>query len=267
MKQTLQLKLSQQLTLTPQLQQSIRLLQLSTLELNQELEQFLMDNPLLERVDTEPESASPPPNGTSREEREEFAASPEGETQASDASSGDAAEIDWYTDAPSAGPRREDGEESDYPQLAACAPTLSDHLIGQLALTQLSARDKSLVNTLIAALDEGGYLSQSLEEIAELLPPELEVGLDELHIALNHLQSLDPTGVGARTPAECLELQLNALPASNPARELALRIVRSHLNALAVRDYAQLKRQLRCDDDSLRAAQQLIESNCRFSCA
>src|SRR5512141_2717168 len=233
MKQTLQLKLSQQLTLTPQLQQSIRLLQLSTLELNQELETFLMENPLLERADVEAEPVIPPHNGASREE---YAAS-ESEAPANDSPSGEAAEFDWFTDAPSAGPRREDGEESDYPQLAACSPSLSEHLMGQLALTQLSARDKSLVNTLIAALDEGGYLSQSLEEIVELLPPELEVGLDELQVALHQLQSLDPTGVGARTPAECLELQLKALPPDTPERALAIGIVHDHLQALAAHDF------------------------------
>ena len=256
MKQTLQLKLSQQLTLTPQLQQSIRLLQLSTLELDQELEKFLMENPLLERVDAEAESVAVPTNDA---EREEYVAGA-GEAPADAAPSGDAADIDWFADAPSAAARREDGEESEYPQLAACTPTLGEHLIGQLALTQLSERDKSLVNTLIAALDEGGYLSQSLEEIAEMLPRELGVELDELQIALHHLQSLDPTGVGARTPAECLELQLRALPANTPARELAIGIVHAHLDALAAHDYVHLKRQLHCDDQSLREAQHLIQS-------
>jgi RNA polymerase sigma-54 factor len=256
MKQTLQLKLSQHLTLTPQLQQSIRLLQLSTLELNQELEGFLMENPLLERDDAEPESSPPSPNGDGREE---YVATV-GEAPANDAPAADTADIDWFADAPSAAGRRDDGEESDYPQLPACTPTLVEHLIEQLALTQLSARDKSVVSTLIGALDEGGYLSQSLEEIAQLLPAELEVGLDELHIALHHLQSFDPTGVGARTPAECLELQLKALPPDTPARELALGIVRDHLHALAAHDFALLKRQLHCDDDSLRSAQHLIQS-------
>ena len=256
MKQSLQLKLSQQLTLTPQLQQSIRLLQLSTLELNQELETFLMENPLLERDDVEPEPPPVPINGA---EREEYVATTS-DAPANDSPPGDSGEIDWFTDAPSSAARREDGEESDYPQLAACTPTLGEHLIEQLALTQLSARDKAVVNTLIAALDEGGYLSQSLEEIAELLPPELEVGLDELQIALHHLQSFDPTGVGARTPAECLELQLKALPPDTPARELALGIVHNHLQALAAHDFARLKRQLHCDEDNLRAAQHLIQS-------
>ena len=256
MKQTLQLKLSQQLTLTPQLQQSIRLLQLSTLELNQELEKFLMENPLLERDDLEPESLPPPPNGAAREEF----TSASSEAPVSDSPAGETADIDWFTDAPSSAPRRDDGEEAEYPQIAASTPTLGEHLLGQLALTQLSARDKSVVSTLIAALDENGYLSQSLDEIVELLPPELEVGLDELQIGLRHLQGFDPTGVGARTPAECLELQLRALPADTPARELAIGIVHAHLDALAAHDFVRLKRQLHCDDDNLREAQHLIQS-------
>ena len=86
------------------------------------------------------------------------------------------------------------------------------------------------------------------------------MGLDELHIALRHLQSLDPTGVGARTPAECLELQLKALPENTPARELAIGIVHAHLDALAAHDFVRLKRQLHCDDESLRQAQHLIQS-------
>jgi RNA polymerase sigma-54 factor len=256
MKQTLQLKLSQQLTLTPQLQQSIRLLQLSTLELNQELEKFLMENPLLELDEAEAGPAAPPPEGP---QREEYAAGAE-TAPSEDSPAGESADIDWFADTASAPSRREDGEEADYPQLAASTPTLGEYLMGQLALTQLSARDKSLVNTLIAALDEGGYLSQSLEEIVEMLPPELEVGLDELHIALHHLQSMDPTGVGARTPAECLELQLKALPPDTPARQLAIAIVHAHLDALAAHDFARLKRQLHCDDESLREAQHLIQS-------
>ncbi|MHB8666925.1 MAG: RNA polymerase factor sigma-54 [Burkholderiales bacterium] len=254
MKQTLQLKLSQQLTLTPQLQQSIRLLQLSTLELNQELEKFLMENPLLELDEAETERVPAPPDGVRREEYAADAA------PADDAPSADTAEIDWFADAASAPSRRDDGEEAEYPQLAASTPTLGEYLMGQLALTQLSARDKSLVNTLIAALDESGYLSQSLEEIVDMLPPELEVGLDELQIALHHLQGFDPSGVGARSPAECLELQLKALPPDTPARELAIGIVHSHLDALAAHDFARLKRQLHCDDECLREAQHLIQS-------
>ena len=266
MKQSLQLKLSQQLTLTPQLQQSIRLLQLSTLELNQELETILAENPLLERDDAEPESAPAPPKGDGSEEytapQSEAAASEEtaSDSPERDSSERESGDIDWSSDAPSSAARREDGEESDYPQLAASTQTLREYLMEQLALSQLPDRDKSVVNTLIAALDEGGYLSQSLEEIAEMLPPELEVGMDELQIGLHYLQSFDPTGVGARTPAECLELQLKARLPETPGRELAIGIVHDHLQALASHDFARLKRQFQCDDDSLREAQHLIQS-------
>jgi RNA polymerase sigma-54 factor len=252
MKQTLHLKLSQQLTMTPQLQQSIRLLQLSTLELNQELGSFLADNPLLERDEAEPEPLPVPLSGPEREEYVAGAA----EAPATDSQADSPSEFDWL-DSPS-GPRRDDDEDSDYSQQAAGTPSLRQHLMEQLGMTRLSARDTSLVNTLIAALDERGYLSDSLEEIAELLPPELDVSLDELEIALKYLQNFDPVGVGARTPAECLGLQLKALPRDTRARELATRIVQEHLDALAARDYTRLKRQLRCDEQSLRDAQQLI---------
>ncbi len=256
MRQTLHLRLSQHLSLTPQLQQSIRLLQLSTQEMNQDLEKFLTDNPLLERDDVQQEALPRPLNGTTREETVVSAA----ELPAADARNADAPDFDWFTDGSSAGSRRDDAEESEYPQLAADTSTLYEHLSGQLGLTRLSVRDKCVVNALIASLDERGYLSQSLEEIAEMLPAELEVGLDELRVGLKYLQNFEPTGVGARTPAECLELQLNALPPDTPARALATRIVRAHLEDLAARDFVRLKKVLRCDDESLRKAQQLIQS-------
>jgi len=254
MKQTLHLKLSQHLTMTPQLQQSIRLLQLSTLELNQELGNFLADNPMLEREDAEPDALPAPLNGPKREEYVAAGA----EAPATDSPADSPADFDWLDSR--SGPRHDDDEDSAYPQQAAGTPSLREHLMEQLGMTRLSARDMSLVNTLIAALDERGYLSESLEEIAELLPSELDVGLDELEIGLKYLQNFDPVGVGARTPAECLDLQLKALPRDTRARELATRIVQEYLNELAARDFARLKRQLRCDDQSLREAHQLIRS-------
>ena len=256
MRQTLHLRLTQQLSLTPQLQQSIRLLQLSTLEMNQELEKMLAENPLLERDDPEPDAFTVPLAGAVREEGNP----PSSDAPTADSASDEAGDIDWFTGATSAGTRHDDGEDPEYQQQAADNPTLREHLMQQLGMTRLSERDKSVVNTLIAALDEDGYLSQSLEDIVELLPLELEVTMEELQIGLCYLQSLDPTGVGARTPAECLELQLKAMPPGAAALELALGIVRGHLNALAARDFARLRRELRCDEESLRRAQQLIQS-------
>ena len=259
MKQTLQLKLSQHLTLTPQLQQSIRLLQLSTLELNQELEKFLMENPLLERDEPASEASGPAipmPLSPNSEPRAE----PSPDSPGAETASEPGADFDWLPESP-AGPRsREDGEDGDYPQVAAESPTLREHLLRQLALTKLETRDRVLAGLLVDALDEDGYLTQPLEEVAELLPPELGVALEELHIALRNLQALDPTGVGARSPSECLELQLAALPDSTPARELALTLVRAHLPLLATHDFVRLKKMLQCGDEPLRCAQQLIQS-------
>jgi RNA polymerase sigma-54 factor len=124
----------------------------------------------------------------------------------------------------------------------------------------LPDRDRSLVALLIDALDDDGYLTQPLEEIAGMLPAELAVEADELAIALKHLQNLDPTGVGARSPAECLELQLTALAESTPALPIALRIVREHLPLLAARDFAKLKKLVGCDEAVLRVAHRLIQS-------
>ena len=261
MKQALQLRLSQHLTLTPQLQQSIRLLQLSTMELNQELEKFLMENPLLEREDAETD-AQPAAHAVAAQatgEAEAPADSPS-ETAAGDDGPVRSSDIDWYSDAPSAGGGRDEGEDSDYPQVAAESPSLREHLLSQVALINIEPRDRRLVELLIDAVDEDGYLTMPLEELAELIPAELGVAPEELQIALRHLQSLDPTGVGARNAHECLELQLLALPEGTPGIDFALTIVRQHLGLLAAHDFARLKKSLACSDDSLRRAQQLIQS-------
>ena len=162
MKQTLQLKLSQHLTLTPQLQQSIRLLQLSTLELNQELERFLAENPLLEREETEDEAeaAAVPLNGApapAYESSEGSGSAPEESPAYDESRPGDA---DWFLEGmPSGGTARDDADDGDYPQLAAETPSLREYLLEQLSLTTLPDRDRSLVAALIDALDEDGYLS------------------------------------------------------------------------------------------------------------
>src|SRR6266436_247993 len=260
MKQTLQLKLSQHLTLTPQLQQSIRLLQLSTLELNQELEKFLTENPLLEREETDAEVPAAPirMNGESAAAVQE----PAEESSAETSSPTDtiSAEIDWVGNAGPSAVGRDDTDENDFFQLPAESPNLREHLLRQLSLTQLEPRDRNLVAFLVEALDDDGYLTQPLEELAQLVPEELELEPEELHIALKHLQNFDPTGVGARNCGECLELQLLALPESAPSRALALAVAHEHLELLAARDFARLRKALQCGDDELRQAQRLIQS-------
>jgi len=268
MKPTLQFRLSQHLTLTPQLQQSIRLLQLSTIELNQEIERMLMENPILEREEGDAESGAAPPMATSATQAADESVGPTTERSDAAAESGVA---DAWPDEGAAAWRSNDDEEGDRGFSAPDTPTLRDHLNTQLTLTNLGERDRTLVAMLIDALDEDGYLTQSLDEIDALLPPEADVELDELAIALRHLQNFDPSGVGARSPGECLALQIRARDraageagtpyADDPAvRKLALEIVERHLELLAKRDMARLKSATRASDDALRAAQQFIRS-------
>ncbi len=263
MKPSLQLKLSQHLALTPQLQQSIKLLQLSTLELNQEIEKILLENPMIERDEPEanlgssrletPGPVAPAGSEAAQEREQQEARDSEREREPDrDFDLGDGG--DWQ---PSGSGQRDDDDDTDFQEVQASVPTLRDHLDAQIALTPLSDRDRALVRFMIEALDDDGYLSQSLDDLLPLLPPELEVDPDELRIALRQIQSLDPSGIGAADISECLALQLRNRPAGR-ARELALAIVAEHLELLAVRDFLKLKRALRCNDDELREAHALI---------
>jgi RNA polymerase sigma-54 factor len=258
MKPSLQLKLSQQLSLTPQLQQSIRLLQLSTLELEQELEKYLLENPLLEREDETRASAIPELPMTAASDKGE---KPE-ETEPATASPSE--EESWLGEPESDGAYANssgsfDDDDNDFQDIQAATTSLREHLSWQLGLMSLPARDHTLAQCLIDALDDDGYLSQSLEELAASLPPELEIDIDELQIALHYLQNFDPIGVGARSAQECLALQLKALPMDD-TQILALRIVCGHIDLLAGRDFVKLKKLVECDDEQLREAQFLIRS-------
>ena len=277
MKPSLQLKLSQHLALTPQLQQSIRLLQLSTLELNQELEQILAENPLLERLDDPlPGALAIAPNGgldAGTAAHGSDAASHDGQAGGDEAPA--TGENDWADERWTAGAddgdwgsatgtrtRSDDGnDERDWPQLDSGTVTLREHLISQLAAMRLSQRDKALVTLLIEELNEDGLLETGLDELAAALPEELGIEPEELSAALKLVQSFDPAGVAARDLRECLLLQLDSDDFSDrPARlvRTAREIVDGHLDELAARDFLRIKHALHCDDDTLRAAQALI---------
>src|SRR4051794_31137081 len=237
MKQTLQLKLSQHLTLTPQLQQSIRLLQLSTIELNAEVERMLQENPLLERAESEDERpAEVPLAGPGRvgDERTQEVTRDDNEMRGT---RDDAPEASDFADYGSGGDGDWGGgngsDDDDFLPQQIATSTLRDHLNGQLALLNLPQRDRNIVTALIDALDDDGYLATPLEEIAELFPPELEIEADDLSIALKYVQSFEPPGVGARDCAECLTLQLKTLPASTPFLADAMKVVDGHLALLA----------------------------------
>jgi RNA polymerase sigma-54 factor len=276
MKQTLQLKTSQHLALTPQLQQSIRLLQLSTLELHQEIEQVLSDNPLLERLDdpldhsvrlladgainnTAPSSSSSEAQGPEAGAQEggngEAEAPAEGGGE--EAGAGDSADADWgeASRSSSGGGEEEDGR----PQLEASPVTLREHLMEQVRLTCFAARDCALVELVVDALDDNGYLEEPLEDIHARLPEELEVEFDEMRTALSLVQSMDPPGVGARSASECLALQIRRMPGvPMVTRRMALLIVERYLTWFAQREFNKLKKALDCDDEDLREAQAVI---------
>jgi len=288
MKNALQFRMSQHLALTPQLQQSIRLLQLSTLELNQEIEQILADNPMLER-DDQP-LASPlhlAANGTLHDDvAESYPQGMNGEAPAHENATGDTqnnAEIELTRDtAPDTEGldweggggfepvrRNHDGDDDDNmaPQLTAAQTTLREHLMLQAAVLHLEERDRGLVTALIELLDDDGYLRHDLQEILAMLPEELEFEETELATALHLVQTFDPPGVGARHAGECLALQLRPQHAAQEVRDadtnvvrLAHRLVSEHLELLAAHDFTRLKKVLQCDDARLRAAQQLIRT-------
>ncbi|MEM8513270.1 RNA polymerase sigma-54 factor [Massilia sp. MP_M2] len=275
MKQSLQLRTSQHLALTPQLQQSIRLLQLSTLELHQEIEQILGDNPLLERLDDPldhsvrllgdgainnapaPGEAPPAPG---QQAEGEGSAPAEGEGAEGGAVDGDRPDTDWNEGSgASSGSSSSSDDEDGRPQLEACAITLREHLMEQVRETLLSTRDRALAELVIDALDDNGYLDEPLDEIHARLPEELEVDLDELRCALAMVQSMDPVGVGARSASECLALQIRRMPGvPMVTRRMALKIVEGYLTWFAQREYSKLKKALDCDDEDLREVQAVV---------
>ncbi len=302
MKQNLQLRISQNLALTPQLQQSIRLLQLSSLELNQELDVILQENPLLELVEGDDADAdfddeaslATPENTTSDTTDADGVQTSENDDFDTDAFSNldykDSAntssqieetpqeitstkddfsatdfddDFDEYGSASNwdEGSRQNsnDDDEGDYTRQEIIAESLRDHLLNQLKLMPLSERDQTLVLLLIDSINDDGYLEESLEEIAESLPLELEIELVELQTALKLIQHLDPPGMGATNLQECIMLQLNLLPDETECLCLAKSIVNQHLAVLANKDFAKLRKLLNCDEIALKGAQTLIK--------
>ena len=261
MEPTLQLKLSQQLKLTPQLQQSIRLLQLSTLELNQEIERIVQENPLLELR----EDWNTPVAEYSLVHAESDVTNLESmplEMTASEAgtvSEGNHQhDSEWSQENIFSYSTYED-DDYEASQIPAKPLSLREYLNLQTScLNQVSEYERRIIGLLVDSLDDDGYLLQPLDELMEMLPAELGVRLNDLQNALEYLQHFDPPGVGARSLQECLVLQLQALPDNVAHRDQALRVVQEYLKILASHDFGQIKKLLACDDQSLRAIQKLI---------
>jgi RNA polymerase sigma-54 factor len=270
MKQSLDLKLGQHLTITPQLQQAIRLLQLSTVELQQEIQEALETNPLLE--ENEEAESRAEANGEDEAPAESDAASADNDNaepadlnmeQTSLSESGsDGAADDWsdesYESAPTSASRN--GERPDIDARNSRPQTLRDHLLWQMQMTPLSETDRRIAESLIDAINEDGYLTCKLEEIQQILAPALDVELDEVEAVLHQLQNFDPIGVGARDLSECLMLQLKALDPATPLLKEALALATpENLSVLATRDYNQLRRNLKMTAEALQQVVQLIQ--------
>jgi RNA polymerase sigma-54 factor len=282
-KPSLQVRLSQHLALTPQLQQSIRLLQLSTLELHQEVGQMLEANPFLELEDDAPPafeaslaaaSALSPGPGAERDDTDgrlgddepggldaAGLGTPEREDWANGTEGDDFDGIGELPAAAAAAAAAGGDDEHDAPERAGAGPTLAEHLRSQLLGMRLAPEDAAAVGVLIDSLDDDGYLADAPEDLARALAGDDEAAAEELQArlrcALAWLQSLEPCGVGARDLGECLQLQLRALPAS-PARAVALAICAQHLELLARRDLRRLAALTGADEALVRAAQALI---------
>ena len=232
------LRLRQHLTLTPQVQQALKLLQMSALEFAQEMEEALSSNPFLEENPDVP-AAQRDAAGT-----EDIVLPQESYSQESYSGSGASS----------------DREQDDWGGGAEIAPTLQQHLREQLMISQMGERDRVLAHMIVDSLDDDGYFKMSFDDLAALVPPELDVPAEDFLAALKLVQSLDPAGVGARTLEECLCLQIHALPEDTPYRDVALAICRGHLGLLANREWARLQHAVGCDEDTLHDARALIRS-------
>ena len=230
------LRLRQHLTLTPQVQQALRLLQMSALEFAQEMEQVLTANPFLE------ENPEAPPTATrDGASAEEFVVSHEPSSAPASSSSSEREQDDW-------------GGGAD------AQPTLQEHLREQLMMSGMGERDRALAHMIVDSLDDDGYFKASFEELATLVPPEHDVRAEDFLAALKLVQSLDPAGIAARTLEECLQLQLEALPEGTPGRRVALAIAQGHLPLLANREWARLQHACGCDEAAIHLARSLIRT-------
>ena len=270
MKQTLSLKLSQSLTMTPQLQQAIKLLQLSTLELQQEIQQVLDSNMMLEVDDEEntfPEHAEPVTE-IEREPREsegEYAELGNLDTTseipqelATDSSWEDVYDSMQSYTAPQQGG---DGDNDDYFFQRAPAETLQDHLHWQMELARFNEHDYAIATAIIDSINDDGYLTSTIEEVHQGLLSQIEdLELDEVMAVLHRIQYFDPPGVGARNLADCLALQLRQLPEDTVWKNKAIELTSRCLDILAKKDLNKLKRALDVSDEELNAIIALIRT-------
>lgn len=272
MKQTIQLRLGQQLTMTPQLQQAIKLLQLSTLDLQREIQEALESNLMLESTDEAEAEIDTSELEASRRQQE---AQVDSEVRPEQASMPDDLPVDssWsdtfdsYIGSSSGGTGAgaEGGMDLDPFAQHSRPQTLHDHLEWQLNLSRLQPRDRVIAEALLDAIDANGYLRTDIDElVAAITDPDAigdeAVEPDEVEAVLHRIQAFDPPGVGARSLRECLLLQLRYLPTETPYRDAAIGICDNHFSALSRNDLDDLRRHTKLPPDALREALALIRS-------
>ena len=250
LKPSLQLRLSQQLTMTPQLQQAIRLLQLPIMELQTQIQQALDENVMLEldepelAAEAEPDVAVETPD-----DRDEIAVAVEAEW------------ADRQTAEPNAGSGSSNFEPRGQQDFAdVSGETLREHLLWQLELEHVDARARAIGHALIDAINDDGYLTDDLEAVRSTLLPDVECTIEEIETTLALIQRFDPTGVGARSVSECVLLQLAQLAPETPGLELARRVAEDCLELVAEHQLGALRRRLNVADEDLHDAIALVRA-------
>lgn len=275
MKPALQLRLGQQLTLTPQLRQAIRLLQLSTIELEAEITSAVEANPLLEMEEGGEDGAAADGSVDGAPVAETTAeAGPDAEAGGEPA--GESATVDdspldidpsWDEDffpgnGGSSGSGSGSGSDDFIAEGAGSIEPedLLDHLLWQLNLTPMSDRDRAIAVALIEAIGADGYLREPMESVQACLRPEIEAEPEEIEAVLHRIQHFDPVGVGARSLSECLLVQLSTMEPGTDGLALARRLAEGHLEALAKLGPERLARDLDVSPERMQSAVQLLRA-------
>ena len=252
LKPSLQLRLSQQLTMTPQLQQAIRLLQLPIMDLHSEIQQALSENVMLETEEVgDPVAESAPETSTESLETSEYE-----EVSIADDSSWE----DTQTVGPGDSVRSGTAGETNFDYEDRSGETLHDHLLWQLELENLDPLTMAIGRAVVDSINDDGYITDDVATIRTTLAPDVLATSEQIEQAIAVVQNLDPAGVGARSVSECVALQLQQYDPDTPGLALARTIAANHLELVAERQFAILKRQLATTDEALEEALLLVRS-------
>ncbi|WP_371376685.1 RNA polymerase factor sigma-54 [Thalassotalea aquiviva] len=276
MRPSLQLRMGQHLTMTPQLQQAIKLLQLSTLDLQQEIQEALDSNPLLEVDETQPMDSNGGDEFDKKVSEETAHANSDShddaninsdEVSTSEQLSSDEIPQDLNVDTTweesfSAGVSNtglKSSSDDEYTYQGETTESIRDHLLWQMELTPFSDTDRTIAVAIIDAIDDSGYLTITTEDVLASLGDD-EVELDEVEAVLKRINMFDPIGVGAQSISDCLIIQLNQFDSNTPYLKEAKQIIKDHIELLGNRDYRQLMRKTRLKEPQLKEVMLLIHS-------